>query len=127
MFKTILVMGVLLSAIGGAHAQTFTKSTTIELSAIAGALSVDAYSSPWQSKDEFNPVARAMTTSHAGRMVYFGGAFGGVVFANKLLSNHPRLRQAFNISMITMESGVSINNIYRDHKHHQLVIAGLAN
>lgn len=123
MHKSILVAGFFLAVMGGAHAQTFTKATTIELAGIAGTISVDAYSSPWESKYEFNPVARAMTGTHAGRMAYFGGAFGGVVLGNKLLSNHRRLRQALNITVLTLETGSSINNIYRDRLHHQLVIA----
>jgi hypothetical protein len=110
-FKHLTIVLLALTA-STCFAQTFTKSSTIEMTLAAGALSADAYTTYSFPKGivEMNPVARPFVSSKVGTTAYFGTSFAGLVLANRLLRNHPRLRHTANWSLIAVEGFMAVRN-----------------
>jgi len=94
--------------------KTFTLSSSVEMILAAGALSADAVTTRHVENlhitTEANPLARPLVSSNAGTIAYFTAAAGGLVLGNHLLRNHPRLKHAFNWSVIGGETAVAVWN-----------------
>lgn len=89
--------------------KTFTRSSSIEMTLLGAAISVDAFSS--YKSPELNPIARPFISSKTGTAAYFGASFAGLVYANHLLRNHPRWRHVMNWSVIGSESFLAAHNL----------------
>jgi hypothetical protein len=104
---------LLLSALPG-HAQdraeprVFTKVFSLEMGAAGIALAADGFTTEKNNRPSFkpdqNPLARPFVKSAGGNAAYFSMSFVGLVGANRLLRDHPRMRHALNWSVVAMES-----------------------
>lgn len=92
------------------------KTFTVELALAGAAISADGYSS-YKISGEINPVARPFVSSTAGTAAYFGGSFAVLLYGNRLLRNHPRMRHLMNWSVIAGESAWAAHNLTRSVYH----------
>lgn len=128
----LVILCVLASCAGHSQSFNFKRSTVIELTAVAGSMAADGYSSPWKKSQEYNPVFRPFVSSASGRSAYFSASFGAVLLANKMLSRHPKMRHVMNWSIVGTElfwtaSNIHNNNLYgsctRAWERNSVVIA----
>ena len=122
-YKAVILFLALCLFASCVHAQSFTKSTIIELSAVAGTLATDGYTSP-AARHELNPLLRPIDNT-GGKAAYFSASFGAVVLANRLLRNHTKIRHVMNWSIIGVESYWSISNTHYNNCNNQWIIQGI--
>ncbi len=85
----------------------------IELSLAGLSLAADGFTTEKDNRPhwkDYNPVINNFVHGPKSNAVYFSAMFGGLIYSNRLLRNHPRMRHGLNWSVIAVESYCTYHN-----------------